>query len=75
MAWKNVASFFHQDKNISPFGAGVNQTLAAHSRRSIPWALVAGLGTLDYGCEDRYAADSAVAFGLAAGLGRKAILS
>jgi len=40
---------------ICGFGAGrpgVGSTLVAHPRRSIPRALVAGLGTLNYGCED-----------------------
>ena len=53
---------------------GPAKQLAAHPRRSIPRALVAGLETLDYGCEDRYAGDGAAAFGHRGGLGGKAIL-
>jgi hypothetical protein len=37
-------------------------------------ALVAGLGTLDYVCEDRYAGDGAPAFGHRSGAWQKAIL-
>ena len=51
---------------ICGFGAGrpgAGQTLAAHPRRSIPRALVAGLGTLDY-----------AACGHRSGLGGKPIL-
>ena len=51
---------------ICGFGAGrpgAGQTLAAHPRRSIPRALVAGLGTLDY-----------AACGHRGGLGGKPIL-
>jgi hypothetical protein len=40
--------FYLRVRGRSPCG---RQTLAAHLRRSIPRALVAGLGTLDYGCE------------------------
>jgi len=48
----------------SPWGAG-------HPRRSIPWALVTDLETLNYGCEDRYAGDGAAACGQRSGAWRK----
>ena len=50
---------------------GPAKQLAAHPRRSIPRALVAGLETLDYGCEDRYAGEGAAAFGHRSGAWRK----
>ena len=55
---------------ICGFGTGrpgAGQTLAAHPHR----ALVAGLGALDYGCEDRYAGDGAAACGHRSGAWRK----
>jgi hypothetical protein len=63
-------------QTIKPRNRGrlwAGQTLA-HPRRSIPRAVVTGLGTLDYGCEDRYAGDGAAACGHRSGACRKAIL-
>lgn len=48
---------------------GPAKTLVAHPRRSIPQALVAGFGTLNYGCEDQETVPPHVA--IAAGLAEK----
>jgi len=68
-----VAQYRARDTNLVR-KPSATQTLAAHPRRSIPRALVAGLGTLNYGCEDRYAGDVPRHVAIAAGLGGNAIL-